>query len=242
MGCNTAELFEGPDSYSDDFEGYTVTEDLLAPDDLYWSLFQETYPTNSVTLDSSFSRSGNQCVRCYAEAATDEDGASKAGFTKQKMAFFEGDTATVSAWYYIVGTAPARWMFLMDFEEQAAIGAGPGMRLALVDEAIVLEHKYPNPNVHQPDGQEVIFPRDQWVQLTMETRLSQKNDGYVKIYQDGTLIIEQSEWNTLPKDILYFQQGTKGMYTSVEFGITANTSDSPMTVYVDDVVVENRKR
>lgn len=242
LGCNKAKLFDGPDSYADDFEQYATTADLVDGDDQFWSYFQETYPNNSVSLDSSFSRSGSQCMVFRAEFATAEGGASKASMAKQKMAFFEGDTASISAWYYIEGDAAAQWMFLMDFEEQAAIGAGPGMRLALVDDAITLEHKYPNPNVHQPSGEEILFPRDQWVHLRMETLLSQRKDGYVKVYQDGALIIDQDEWNTLPKDILYFQQGTKGMYTSIEFGITANTSDSPMTIYVDDVVVENRKK
>jgi hypothetical protein len=109
------------------------------------------------------------------------------------------------------------------------------MRLAMVDNAIRVEHKFLNPDIIQPEGQEVLFPRNQWVQLTFETKLSQKKDGYVKIYQDNQLIIEQYNWKTLPTDLLYFQQGTKGMYSSIEFGITANSFDNDMVLYVDDV-------
>ena len=127
---------------------------------------------------------------------------------------------------------------MMDLEEQAPIGAGPGMRLALVEDALLVEHKYLNPNITQPEGQEVLFPRNQWVKVTFETLLSQKKEGYVKIWQDDVLLIEQYEWNTLPKDILYFQQGTRGGYSSVEFGLTANTQDNPMTLYVDDITIQ----
>jgi putative lipoic acid-binding regulatory protein len=34
--------------------------------------------------------------------------------------------------------------------------------------------------------------------------------------------------------VLYFQQGTKGMYNSIEIGITANSAESTAVVWVDD--------
>jgi hypothetical protein len=40
------------------------------------------------------------------------------------------------------------------------------------------------------------------------------------------------------KDLIYAQQGTKAMYTNIEFGITANTRENEMTVYLDDINVE----
>lgn len=52
------------------------------------------------------------------------------------------------------------------------------------------------------------------------------------------LIIDSKDNNTLPKDLLYFQQGTKGMYSSCEIGITANSSDNPAKLWLDDIKFE----
>ena len=76
------------------------------------------------------------------------------------------------------------------------------------------------------------------MKVRLETLLSKKEKGYIKVWQDDVLLIEQDNWQTLPKDILYFLQGTKGMYNSIEFGITAGSVDNPMVVYVDDIKVQ----
>lgn len=233
--CNKEKYFEGPDNFTDDFEAYQQFDELFVDDDMLWSFYQSTFTENNIEVDTTFAHSGTHSIKSIAKASNNELGASKSSYSKQNMAFWEGEIMVVSAWYYLVGEDEAQWIFFMDLEEQAAIGAGPGMRLAMVDNAIRVEHKFLNPDIIQPEGQEVLFPRNQWVQLTFETKLSQKKDGYVKIYQDNQLIIEQYNWKTLPTDLLYFQQGTKGMYSSIEFGITANTYDNDMVLYVDDV-------
>jgi hypothetical protein len=112
------------------------------------------------------------------------------------------------------------------------------MRLANSDRALCVEHKYYTDDVYQADGTEIPLPRNQWFNLTMEVKLSQKKTGYVKVWQNSVQIISAENHRTLPKDFLYSQQGTKGMYQSVEFGITANTKNSDVVLYVDDVVVE----
>lgn len=128
--------------------------------------------------------------------------------------------------------------FLMDIEEQAAIGAGPGMRIAMVENKLRIEHKFNEKDLLQTPGQEVEFPRNQWVEIVWEIKLSQKTAGTVKLYQNGELIINTTGNTTLPKDLLYFQQGTKGMYSSCEIGLTANSSSQPLTLFVDDVKFE----
>ena len=75
--------------------------------------------------------------------------------------------------------------------------------------------------------------------MTVEKiEISRKKKGYVKVYQDGVLVIDQDKWKTLPKDVLYFNQGTRGGYSQIEFGITANSKDNDHVMYVDDVTVE----
>lgn len=235
--CNKKKFFDGPDSYDDSFEIYTDAEAMIAEsDDKYWSFFQLTKEENTHSIDTVIKHSGNKSFKLQAVASAESD-VSKASVSKQNMAFWEKETVHVSAWYYLEGNGTAQWLFIMDLEEQAAIGAGPGIRLAIVDGALRVEHKFFNDDIIQ-EGTAVLFPRDQWVQVELEVKLSQKKKGYVKVWQNGTLVIDQDKWKTLPKDFLYNQQGTKGMYSSVEFGITANTNDHNTVLYVDDVSVK----
>jgi hypothetical protein len=237
FSCQKEKHFDGPNNFSEDFSAYTTIEDIIDGNNEQWSFFQKTFEGNTTSIDTVIFHSSGKSFKSHAVPSTAEKGASKASINKQFMAFWEGETVGIEAWYYIEGTASAQWMFLFDLEEKTSIGAGPGMRLALVNNQLLVEHKYPNPNINQIDGSEIDFPRDQWVKIRFETKLSQKKKGYVKVWQDDHLIIEQNDWQTLPKDILYFQQGTKGMYSQIEFGVTANSSDNPMTVYVDDIDV-----
>lgn len=238
VSCNKEKYFDGPDHYSDDFEAYSKIEDLIDGNDEKWSYFQLTFDENSLSVDSTFSHTGTQSMHFYAAVSTEEKGASKCSISKQKMAFYEGETVSVEAWYYLVGNETANWLFLFDLEEQTAIGAGPGMRIAMVDNALRIEHKYFNPDILQLNNDTVLFPRNEWVKVNFESKLSKKKKGYVKVWQNDQLIIHQENWKTLPTDFLYSQQGTKGMYTSIEFGITANTHDNPIELYVDDIIVK----
>lgn len=238
VSCNKEKYFDGIDAYSDDFEHYTHVDSLIDGESLNWGFFQLTRDENYMILDTTFSHSGNQCIQFNATPSNKELGASKCSINKQKFAFWEGEVVSLSVWYYLEGTQKADWLFLMDLEENTAVGAGPGMRLALVDNRLRVEHKYLNPDIIQEKGNEIDFPRNQWVNVKFEALLSQKEKGWVKVYQDDQLILEQYDWQTQPTDILYSVQGTKGIYSNIEFGITANTHDNPTKLYVDDVEVK----
>lgn len=234
-GCNKKKFFAGPNSYSDDFENYATFDDAIDGENLRWSFTQLTRNSNSIVLSSEQAHSGTYSLKFFAESGTSAD-ASKCSVSKQKMAFFEGETVQASVWYYIEGTQQLDWMFLIDLEEQTSIGAGPGMRVANTENNFgVLEFKYPVPNIYQ---ETYSFPRNQWFKITLETKLSRKKKGWAKVYQDGELIIDKSGFQTLPKDVLYNAQGAKGMYTSIEIGITANSHDNPATIYADDFSIK----
>lgn len=237
LGCNKKKFFDGPNSFTDDFESYTTLEDLLPDGDSLWSFTQITLENNSITVDSSFAHTGSKCLK-FIGNGSEGDLLSKCSIAKQKMAFWEDETVYYSVWYYLEGGSEADWLFLVDLEEQIQIGAGPGMRIAIVgDSALLVEHKYPEPNIEQAPDDVLVFPRDQWVHIEFEALLSQKKKGYVKVWQDGQLIIEQNDWQTLPKDILTAMQGTKGMYSSFEIGLTANSGPNQHVLYVDDVEI-----
>ncbi|MEM6699787.1 MAG: heparin lyase I family protein [Bacteroidota bacterium] len=237
LSCDKERFFEGQDQYFDDFENYETATELFVEDDEKWSFTQQTFRANSLSIDTEKFHTGSQSIKFSAINSPDPSQASKASMVKQKMAFWEKETVFVDFWMYLEGEESANWLFVFDIEEQTAIGAGPGIRLALVENALLIEHKYPQPNIEQ-QGEKILLPRDEWVNIQLEIKLSQKDEGYIKVWQNETLIIEQEDWQTLPRDLLYFQQGTKGMYSSVEFGITANTLDRPTVLYVDDVEVK----
>lgn len=239
LSCDKHELFEGPDVYEDGFEAYTVLSEALIDDDIFWSYTQLTRMENDVLVDSSFAHTGSTSLKFVASPTEDGD-ASKASIAKQKMAFWEEETVRISGWYFISGNESLQWLFLMDIEEQSVIGAGPGMRIALVDNQLRIEYKFNEKDIIQDSETATSFPRDQWVELIWELSLSQKDEGTVKLWQDGQLLIEQKNRRTLPKDLLYFQQGTKGMYSSIEIGITANSFESSATIWVDDFVIERK--
>lgn len=234
--CKKEKWFGGPNFFREDFEDYASIDSMFSSGDVNWSFHQNTVSGNFIAFDTTIVHSGTRSLKFFAHAST-ASVVSKCSIVKQKMAFYEGDVVRMSAWYYIEGNAPLDWLFLFDLEEQAAVGAGPGMRLANTETGICVEHKFMNDDLYQ-EGNAIALPRNQWFNLTMEVRLSQKKKGYVKVWQNNQLILEGNDRKTLPTDFLYSQQGTKGMYQSVEFGITANTKNSDVILYVDDVVIE----
>ncbi len=237
LNCSKEKYYGGVDNYTDGFESYFEIDSLIDGDNLRWSFLQLTRDENYMIVDTSFSHLGGHSIQFNA-VPSDDDGASKCIINKQKMAFWEGEIVSISAWYYLEGEESAEWLFIMDLEENTAIGAGPGMRLAIVDDKIRVEHKFLNPDIKQTEGQEIDFPRNQWVNIRFETLLSKKEKGWVKVYQDDVLIIEQDNWKTQPTDILYGVQGTKGIYSNIEFGLTANTKESTLRMWVDDIDVK----
>ncbi|MFK7783502.1 MAG: hypothetical protein AB8B56_00225 [Crocinitomicaceae bacterium] len=236
LGCNKKKFFDGPNSFSDGFESYASFDDLLIDDDVHWSSTQQTYDANTISLSTEQTHSGATSLKFDALGSSDEK-LSKCSIFKQNMAFFEGETVRSSIWYYIDGEQELDWLFLMDLEEQAFIGAGPGMRVANVgtENYAAVEFKLKEDDLKQ---EVTSFPRNQWFKITLETLLSQKKKGWVKLYLDDQLIIDGTNIRTLPKDRLYHQQGTKGMFTSIEIGITANPSSNPAIVYADDFSIE----
>lgn len=235
--CNKEEFFKGPNFFEDNFETYSSLSDLLIDDDQLWSLTQLTRDQNTINVDTLNFHSGNKSLKFKAKKTTNGD-ASKSSIMKQNMAFWNGETVRMTAWYYIEGIESLEWLFLMDLEEQTAVGTGPGMRLALVNNQLRVEHKFLEDDIVQTTGTEIDLPRNEWVEIIWEVKLSTKDKGAVKLWQNGQLIIDTKNNRTLPKDLLYFQQGTKGMYSSIEVGITANSDDNDLTMWVDDIKFE----
>ncbi len=226
---------------SEDFEGITSTDQLFPDDDSRWSFYQQTESVNSISLDTTHEHGGAQCLKIYAKASG--EGASKSDLARNHLFFKKGETVIFSAWYYIETTGSLDYLFLFDLEENAAIGAGPGLRFALEGKEgclVVERKKMLQGTLRQDESSKVAFPTNQWVNLQIEVKLEQKKKGYIKVWQDNALLIEESDIQTMPKDRLYFIQGTKGVYDNAQVGITANTHDNEMVLYVDDILLKKK--
>jgi hypothetical protein len=234
-GCQKEKVFDGVTQFTEGFEGVSTVDSLLTAEEDGWAATQVTILGNSVIIDTAIVHSGAHSLRCGADRSGEV--VSKASIFKNDFALWEGDVIQVSAWYYVGDTIIGDWLFIMDLEESTPIGAGPGTRLAIVDGALALEHKYFQPSIFQPEATRVPFPTDRWVKVSLLLELSQQDKGRVRVYQDGQLVISADDWQTLPKDFLYNQQGTIGRYTNVEVGATANSSETGVIMWVDDVEV-----
>lgn len=229
-GCIREPFLEGQKTIVEDFEQVSNADELLDSDQ--WAYFQQTESSSTISLDTAIVHSGQQSIKFTAASGS----ISKCDIANNDMLFLENEEVYLSAWFYLESGPGANYLFLMDIEEKVAIGAGPGIRLAIDDKGYLLvdRSKYREENFKQ---NKVVFPKNQWVQIEMELLLHQKDKGSIVVKQDGQTIIQASNISTLPKDLLYLIQGTKGMYQSVQFGITATTANNPTVLYMDDVEV-----
>lgn len=228
-------------SYQDGFENAAEITDLLAVDDSRWSGFQQESPSlgNLIEIDTLIFHSDSSSLKITAEASTKKF-VSKADVYKEGLNFKKGETIYFSAWYYIVGNENIESLFLFDLEESRVKGADPGIRLMMSggnDFLSVERGKFNQSTISQPADSKIAFPRDQWVHVELELLLSQKEEGSIKLWQDNTLIIDEADVQTLPKDFLVFIHGTTGTYDRMQVGVTANTKNVDLLMYVDDVEI-----
>lgn len=238
--CFREELLEGKTSLQENFEAISSYEELIEGNDPNWTFFQLTEGENAIRIDTTKAAEGKQCLKFFATAS--QNGASKCDIANNNMLFKEGETFRFSAQYYLEGKEDLSDIFLFDLEEGTAIGAGPGMRLAIDNKEGYLKierKKMLESDIRQASGNEITFPRDQWVLVVIEIELSQKKEGTIRVYQDNVLVIEANNIRTLPIDKLNIIQGSKGIYNSVQVGITANSPENNATLYVDDIDISN---
>jgi hypothetical protein len=103
-----------------------------------------------------------------------------------------------------------------------------GIRLTLFDgQELGVELKaLEKPKYRQASEAKVVFPTDQWVQVTWHVFLH-PDEGHVQVWRDEQLIVD-AHGPTVP---------FRGMmYDSLEVGISAHSfGDQPTTLFVDDV-------
>ena len=223
-------------NFTEDFESYTSYDSTLFAT-TKWSTNQKTFDDNNYTIDTNIVHSGNKSLRCYAVASTSKD-VSKCSLIKGNMYFTKHDIIKYSAWYFVSGTLTN--LFLVDFEENAPISSSPGVRVALFNDGYLsLERgKLGLNTIYQDENTKILFPQNQWVHVEVELKLERPKKGYVKIWQDGVLLIDKDGIQTLSEDKLYFTQGTRGVFHNLEVGITANGKGGNTILFIDDIIAQ----
>ena len=189
--CSKEQFQNGRKSISDTFDTYQSLDDIKASKEPNFNFFQisERYPDNKINIDSTISLSPKNAVHCFAKATKDGD-ASKAGIANNKLSLEEGEIVSIEANYFISTDESINQLFLMDLEESILIGAGPGIRLRLVGEKGYLNverKKMGEGTLAQSKDKQVSFPRNQWVGIKLEVKLSQKKNGWIKVYHKRNL-------------------------------------------------------
>ncbi len=233
LACHKQKFDTNKNSILEDFEEVSSLDELISSEN--WEYYQQTEDENYLAIDSVFSHSGNQCLKIFAVKGN----ISKSDLANNKMTFWENDVVQATVWYYLEGDDPSGFLFIFDIEENIPVGATPGIRLARDDEGFLFvdRTKIGRSSIKQENQSEIIFPRNQWVEVKLEIKLERKKTGYIKVWQDNILLLQAENTQTLPKDRLYFTQGTKGMYQSIQVGITASTAENDVSLYIDDISV-----
>ena len=240
---------DGRLSFHEDFEQAKMVVDLFPLDFSRWGDFEIGVHTsgepqrhtkenlvngmdgNRITVTSQRAHGGKQSAQFVAVPSLNGKRVSKASIHALKFGYRGGTTVSVSAWFYLQGTDSAEGLFLLDVEDSHhRYGGAPGVRLILVgtatDNFLAIERrKFGLDSNHQPPALQVPFPRDRWVHLRWDLKLSDRKDGEAMLWQDERKIISEKEI-TLPPG---------GHYDWFEFGITANTRRARTTLYLDDI-------
>jgi len=179
----------------------------------------------SVGPSKLHAHSGQQSLRCICPAKSSRMVCAKASLGTGFVYFEQNEHFWFQAWFRIDGST--RPFTLADLEGRE-VKESPGIRLMLFDgQELGVELKaLEKPQYRQTSESKVVFPTDQWVQVTWHVFLH-PDEGHVQVWQDEQLVVDR-HGPTLP---------FRGMmYDSLEVGISAHSfGDEPATLFVDDV-------
>lgn len=240
--------------FSEDFENAKRIHDLIGPQ-RGWTEFalwspkaptvqdyvrlrqrilsgQSDFLDNRLEITSGVVHSGKSALKAYSVAPARDMVCAKAYVATEMLHFVKSDDVWLSGWFY-VPEGSAMPFTVMDLKT-TLIKQYPGMRIAISDgKYACYQLKSANhPYYRQPRGKEVPFPVAKWVHLKAHLKLSDKDDGVIELWQDGTRIVD-ARGQTLPL--------ANSVYNYLEVGITAHsTRPQPATLYVDDVSISDQ--
>jgi hypothetical protein len=249
---------DGSAWFTDGFENAGTVPALVPSNGSRWSRYETTRSANRLQISRNPRRTGTNSFRCYAvpggTSAVSKAYIQVRDIPQRPLRFGQGQRVVISAWYYIIGQANLQNLTIMDLESEScwppAFGPtkSPGMRLILSGGNDYLQVErgkigFPNESIRQ-NPQVTRFPRNQWVHVEWTVDLSQDPDGFTSVKLNGTEILSGSGV-TMPSSYWMgraigrsdFQLTEPVYYDKIQFGVTANATPAPVTLYVDDVSI-----
>ena len=240
--------------FEDGFE--TTGNDLLElfPNDgSRWSNLQQVDPDsgeNEIDVESTITYEGNNSLRIYAKKS--DNTLSKADIEKSGFSAPEGATVRIGANFYIASTNNIENLLLIDLEccscwdPTVPDNQCPGIRLMMKDnDHLSIERgKILSSTIIQLD---VAFPRNEWVNVIWELKLSQNNDGINKLLINNQEVISESGINMPNKSLFETEFANNGIdfelqeplfYERFQIGATANPTQFDIELFIDDVKFE----
>ena len=240
--------------FEDGFE--TIGNDLLellANDGSRWSNLQQVNPDNGeneIEIESTTTYQGNNSLRIYAEAS--DNTLSKADIEKGGFNAPEGSTVRISANFYIASTNNIENLFLIDLEccscwdPSVPDNQCPGIRLMMKnnDHLSIERGKILGSTIVQSD---IPFPRNEWVNVIWQLKLSQNNDGINKLLINNQEAISESGMNMPNTNLFETEFANNGVdfelqeplfYERFQIGATANPTQFGIELYIDNVKIE----
>tara|TARA_R110002074_G_scaffold21547_1_gene66810 strand:+ start:5615 stop:6466 length:852 start_codon:yes stop_codon:yes gene_type:complete len=261
LSCDKDEkIIEEPLAESFLFEdGFETQNDLL--DELFpsngnrWSTIQQTDPTNAtneISISKAEFSEGQNALRITANKS-DSD-LSKVDIEKNGLNIVSGNTVTIKADFYIVGTDPIENLLLLDLEccscwdptvgdNYGSENQCPGVRLMMSggnDYLSIERGKISETTIQQTN---FAFPRNQWVTVQWEMTMSDNEDGLNRLIVNGTEVISEAGMNMPNAQVfedVFLNQGINfalqepTFYERVQIGATANPTAGNIELFVDD--------
>jgi len=193
---------------------------------------QSDFLDNRVETSADVVHSGKCALKTFSAAPSRAMVCAKASLDTELLHFVKGDDVWFSGWYYVPDGSGMPFT-VMDLET-TWFKESPGIRIMLADgKYAMFELKWAGkPKYRQAKGKEVVFPLAKWVRLRAHLKLSEKSDGVIELWQDGTKIVD-ARGQTLPL--------AHTIYNSFEIGISAhNDRSQSATLYVDDVSISDK--
>ncbi len=248
IGSEVVYLFE------DGFE--TTGSDLskLFPSDgSRWSNIQVVNPNggeNMISLQNDIAIEGNTALKVIANAS--DDILSKADIEKGGFKAPSGSTVTLEASFYITSTENLENLLLIDLEccscwdPSVPDNQCPGIRLMMknndhlsIERGKILGATLAQSSVH--------FPRNEWVNVRWELKLSSNENGVNRLFINEQQVISENGRNMPNSKLFRDEFASNGVdfklqeplfYERFQIGATANPTTSDIELFVDNVRLE----
>ncbi len=237
--------------FFDDFESESETlDDLFLDDESRWSNVQIVSPQSGVNQIQLSDEHGSRSLEFLALPS--DFIVSKAGIEKGGLVSQRGSLVTLKADFYLPEGSSYENVLLADVEccscwdPNVPDNQCPGVRLMFDEngEFLQLERgKIGYPTLGQT---EVVFPKDEWVQVELQLTLSDTEAGENRLFINGVKALDINAVNLPNQEVfetLFAEVGidfhlTEPLgYERIQLGVTANPAGDTTRVWVDNVEI-----